>query len=150
MNNKEKNEKYAVLMSKLKRSINNEFYYESIFIEYAILEDRAESLLRHAKIPQFDYNGDNLNLNGKLKKIEHSIKFNKDSYVSNHISFKLLSEIHDWKNRRNVLIHDLIKSKYNLDEDVKKIAYEGYDIIKILNGKSALVNKYFDKKYKEN
>ena len=49
MNNKQKNLKYADLMLKLKKSINNEFYYESIFIEYAIFEDRTESLLRHAK-----------------------------------------------------------------------------------------------------
>ena len=36
MDGKTKNLKYADLMDKLKLSIENEFYYESIFIEYAI------------------------------------------------------------------------------------------------------------------
>ena len=36
MTNKEKNEQYMVLMSRLKRAIEGEFYYEAIFIEYAI------------------------------------------------------------------------------------------------------------------
>ena len=37
-------------MEKLKKSIEEEFYYESIFIIYAILEDRTESILKHANI----------------------------------------------------------------------------------------------------
>ena len=42
MNNIEKKEKYSNLMSRLKRATDNEYYYEAIFIEYAILEDRTE------------------------------------------------------------------------------------------------------------
>lgn len=41
MNNKDKNKIYSDLMSKLKKSMTNEFYYEAIFIEFAILEDRT-------------------------------------------------------------------------------------------------------------
>ena len=40
MTNKQKNEKYADLITKMKTAIDNEFYYEAIFIEYAIFEDR--------------------------------------------------------------------------------------------------------------
>lgn len=146
MTNKEKNEQYMVLMSRLKRAIEGEFYYEAIFIEYAILEDRAESLLKHAKLPLYDEYDRPLNLNSKLNTIKHSSKFNMDDYVKKHITRDLISNIHNWKNRRNTLIHDLVESNY-YDEQIMDIALDGYEIIKLLNSKSALVNKYFDKTY---
>ena len=146
MDGKKKNYKYGELMGKLKNSIENEFYYESIFIEYAILEDRTDSLLKHSKISKYDEYGKEMNLNSKLKTIEHSSKFNNDDYVKEHITYTLLSKLHDWKNRRNVLIHNLVETKYN-NEDIKKIALEGYELIRKLNSKSTLINKYFDKIY---
>lgn len=50
MDNLIKKEKYANLMAKLKKATDNEYYYEAIFLEYAILEDRTDSLLKHANI----------------------------------------------------------------------------------------------------
>lgn len=50
MKNKEKQTKYAILMKKLDIATREEFYFEAILIEYAILEDRTESILRHANI----------------------------------------------------------------------------------------------------
>ena len=73
----EKNLKYADLIDKLKKSVNNEFYYESIFIEYAILEDRTESLLRHAKLKTTDNEGKNYTLAKKLGIINKNSKLNK-------------------------------------------------------------------------
>ncbi len=146
MTNKEKNEQYMVLMRRLKRAIEGEFYYEAIFIEYAILEDRAESLLKHAKLPLYDEYDRPLNLNSKLNTIKHSSKFNMDDYVNKHITRDLISSMFNWKNRRNTLMHDLVESNY-YDEQIMDIALDGYDIIKLLNNKSALVNKYFDKTY---
>ena len=49
MNNYEKNLKYRSLNGMLAKALRYEFYYEAIFIEYAIIEDRTSSLLRHAK-----------------------------------------------------------------------------------------------------
>lgn len=143
MNNKLKKEKYRDLMFKLKKAINNEFYYEAIFIEYAILEDRTESLLRHADLSAADSNGKPLKLNAKLKKLENSTTFNKDKYILKHLNIEILSETHNWKNKRNILIHDLIKSTYTY-EDVKKIALEGYELVKMFNNKSILINRYID------
>ena len=74
MNNYYKHEKYAELMEKLKKSLKNEFYYESIFIEYAIIEDRTESLLRHANIKTTDSKNYSLKLNDKLRKIIKYLK----------------------------------------------------------------------------
>ena len=63
MENKKKNKVYISLMSKLNQSLKNEFYYEAIFIEYAILEDRTESILKHSN----NYR-DGLTLSKKLEK----------------------------------------------------------------------------------
>lgn len=70
MKNIKKKEKYAYLMDKLKAAITNEYYYEAIFIEYAVLEDRTASILRHMKCNK---NIDDLTLNDKLKCIENSL-----------------------------------------------------------------------------
>lgn len=143
MDSRQKNERYKDLMSKLKKSMNNEFYYEAIFIEYAILEDRTESLLRHANIDTYDKNGEKLTLYKKLKAIENNNRFRKDRYVLRHINGELINKLHLWKNKRNDLIHDLIKTKYN-NIDIKNIALEGFELVKKLNNKSTLVNQHFD------
>ena len=137
MNNYEKNLKYRSLNGMLAKALRYEFYYEAIFIEYAIIEDRTSSLLRHANITIYDPT-----LNNKIKAIKFNRKF-KDSYIKKHLSSDLLDSIKDWKNKRNALIHDLINLSYSND-DIKKIALEGYQIIKTLSNKSTLVNNYFD------
>ena len=48
--NKQKQENYAHMKAGLKRALQAEFYYEAIFIEYAIVEDRCTSILKHAGI----------------------------------------------------------------------------------------------------
>ena len=138
MDKYKKNEKYKDLMEKLNKSIKNEFFYEAIFIEYAILEDRTESLLRHAKI-----NEKNSTITLKINKIKTN-KIFKDKYINKHLSIELLDKIIKWKNKRNELIHDLIKTKYT-NNQIESIALEGYEIVKKVNNKSTLVNKYLDK-----
>lgn len=142
MDNKLKNIKYKDLMEKLKKAVKNEFYYEAIFIEYAILEDRTESLLRHAKLKTTNYEGKNLTLANKLRIIRSSSKYNK-TYIKRHLTFELLDSIDKWKYKRNVLIHDLIKCPYN-NNQVKDIALLGYEIVKKMNNKSTLVNRFLD------
>ena len=142
MNKKEKNLIYADLMDKLKKSIKNEFYYESIFIEYAILEDRTESLLKHAKLKITKSDRTNLSLAEKLKVINNSVRFKKP-YISRNLSYELLESVRNWKNKRNVLIHDLIKCSYN-NTQIKNIALDGYEIVKRMNNKSTLVNRFMD------
>lgn len=137
MNNKDKNKIYSELMSKLKKSMSNEFYYEAIFVEYAILEDRTSSLLKHANRK---YN--NLTLNEKLSRIK-SLYIFKDKYCLKHLTLDLIDRLYKWKNQRNKLIHDLIKSSYD-NLDIKEAAEEGYELVKKFNGKTTLVNKYLD------
>ena len=46
--NYQKYTNYRLQMGRLKKALTNQFYLEAIFIEYAIIEDRMESVLRHS------------------------------------------------------------------------------------------------------
>ncbi len=137
----EKRAKYAELMVNLKKAISNRYYYEAIFIEYAILEDRTESMIRHAGIKFRD--GVIVTLDLKLKVIRSNAKF-RDYYVKQHIKRDMIEGIMRWKSKRNRLIHDLVNTRYR-NKEIEVLANDGYEIVKVFNNKSTLVNKYFDK-----
>ena len=73
----------------------------------------------------------------------------KDKYCKKHLTLELIDELYKWKNKRNQLIHDLIKSNYE-NFDIKKVAEEGYELVKKFNGKTTLVNKHLDNINKDN
>ena len=139
MNNYEKRDRYATLNEKLDKALDNEFYYEAIFIEHAILEDRVESLLRHANIT---YPKKTM-LGAKITYIMTE-KIFKDEYVSKHIDGTLIKEIRDWKEMRNDLVHDLINCPYE-DDEVKEVALVGKTVIRRFASKTTLVNNHIDK-----
>lgn len=144
MEGKDKQQQYAILMSKLKKAINNEFYYESIFIEYAVMEDRTESILKHANVKYLNKEGMPVSISVKINKLRSNAVF-QDKYIKKHLTEKLLDDLVEWKEERNHLIHALIKHKYD-EEKLKNIALRGECIAKKLASKSALVNKYLDSK----
>lgn len=145
MNNDDKKNQYAILMSKLKKATYEEFYYEAIFIEYAILEDRTDSILKHANINYIDKNGYSLRIGSKLNKIRYDKKL-QDKYIKKHLSNELICSIELWKEERNKLIHALVKNSYDYDE-LKNIALQGECLCKKFASKSQLVNKFNDKKH---
>ena len=49
ISNMQKYDNYREIFGKLKRATASEFYYEAIFLEYSIIEDRTESILRYAE-----------------------------------------------------------------------------------------------------
>ncbi len=146
MTGNEKREKYAELMTKLANATNNEYYYEAIFIEYAILEDRTESLLKHANISYIDKENKKLTLDKKLKIIRDN-KIFKASYILKHIPAEKICEIFNWKKKRNELIHDLVNVSYE-NKEIKALALDGECIVKNFNNKTKLVNNFFDKNMK--
>ena len=125
-----------------KWDINKEFYYEAIFIVFAILEDRTESLLKHAHINIIKKDNQKFSLSEKLDKIKHCETF-QDEYIQKHLTSDLIQQIYNWKNKRNMLIHELINTEY-CNTEIEELALEGYELIKKLNNKSTLVNKYND------
>lgn len=146
MNNIEKKEKYSNLMSRLKRATENEYYYEAIFIEYAILEDRTESLLKHAGKKFQENNGNPFKISKKLNKLKSEKEF-QTSYIRKHLTEELIEKIYEWKIQRDKLMHNIINLQYKNDE-IKMLALNGECLVKKFNSKSQLVNKYLDNQYK--
>lgn len=142
-----KREKYSDLMLKLKNSVEEKFYYESIFIIYAILEDRTESLLKHAHINISKNDNQKLSLSEKLDKIRSCEPF-QDEYIKKHLTSEMINQIYEWKNKRNLLMHNLINLEY-CNSEIEELALDGYELTKKLNNKSTIVNKYNDNKKKQ-
>ena len=141
MKNYKKNQSYKELMEDLALAIEKEFFYEAIFIEYAIFEDRTESLIRHSKL-EHDLKTKEFNLFNKINLIKNAQEF-KSFYCNKHEIVKILNEVNDWREIRNKLIHDLVNTEFTSD-DIKEIATKGYELVTKLNNKSTLVNDYFD------
>lgn len=129
---------YKILTSKLKKALKEEFYYEAIFIEYALLEDRTNSILKYAGIKP-----DGLKLSDKVNKLKDNPIFNNDC-IKEKLPIKLLDDITDWKNKRNELVHKLADISSN-DATLKSIATSGDELVKELSNKVKNVNNYFDK-----
>lgn len=144
MTNLEKRDKYAQLMKKLENATNNEYYYEALFIEYAIFEERTRAIFKHANVPYKNKNDMEYSIDKKLRTIKTGKDF-QDKYIKKHITEELLDKVINWKDQRNQLMHNIIKSNYD-NEEVKNLALQGECIAKKMNSKSKLVNDYFDSK----
>ena len=83
-----------------------------------------------------------MDIRKKIDKIKRSAIF-QDLYIKKHLTEDLISDIIFWKNKRNKLIHNLVYCSYS-NEEIKIIAKEGYELVKKLNNKSTLINKYLE------
>ena len=127
----------------LSKAMRAEFYYQAIFIEYAIIEDRCTSVLKHAGVKHLDNKGHEIKLADKLRKMERNQMF-LVPYVKKRITNELVERIRKWKRNRDQLIHALAKIPYD-HESVKEIAAEGQKIVQILSNKVKSVNNYHSK-----
>lgn len=128
IDNLQKYENYKEQIMRLKKAINSCFYLEAIFIEYAIIEDRLESALRHSGAKTVD--GKFATLNFKLKKIENLAR-EKKSVANKYFKAELIERVNRWKEERNRLIHALMKQSLTTEE-LKNLAVEGQNIVRTL------------------
>lgn len=138
--NLEKYETYKRLSFDLSKSMKQGFYYEAIFIEYAILEDRLASVLKYAGCVKTD---GYLTITKKIGLIRSRKEFSSN-FVRGRLSFELLDSIVEWKDKRNKLIHNLANISYNADS-IREVAEEGYEIVKAVKNKSQSVINRFKK-----
>lgn len=68
--NTQKYETYKSIHESLSKALKYGFYYEAIFLEYAVVEDRLASVLKYAGIPYIDKNGQDVSISKKLNLIE--------------------------------------------------------------------------------
>lgn len=132
---------YKSMNENLTKAMRSEFYYQAIFIEYAIIEDRCTSVLRHAGVKYLDSKGQEIKLSQKLTKMRSNPAF-VVPYVRQRITPELLDEITEWKRERDQLIHALAKIPYD-HESIKIIAVQGKELVRILSDKVKSVNNYY-------
>lgn len=141
-NNMQKYLNYREQIGRLKKALSNQFYLESIFIEYAIMEDRLESILRHSgkwnpKPNQF------VSIDAKRKKVA-KLAEEKRSLAHKYFSAELTNDIEQWTFSRNQLIHALMKNSIHT-EDLSAFALEGEKIVKLLCNKTTLYNRALER-----
>ncbi len=145
--NMEKYETYKKMNENLSRALKAGFYYQAIFIEYAILEDRLMSLLKYAGVAYLDKKGNDISITQKLNKAETCSPFSV-KFVRDRVSIELLKQVRAWSKKRNDLIHHLATIPYD-HESVKQLALEGNDLVKVLSLKVRSVNNYHKKLHQE-
>ena len=143
--NMEKYETYKTMNENLTRALKAGFYYEAIFIEYAIFEDRLTSLLKYADVPYLDKNGRDISITQKIGKVKSCAPF-AVKYVRDRIPEDLLDQAKEWSQHRNELIHHLATIPYN-HESVKQLAESGSTLLKILSSRVRSVNNYHKKQH---
>jgi hypothetical protein len=145
--NIQKYENYREQFIRLKKALDSKFFLEAIFIEYTIIEDRTESILRHAG--KWDAymkkrGGREATLNSKVTYINGQVA-SGDKVFKKYFSDSLLQNILEWKETRNQLIHALLKQSLTT-EYLADIAYQGSDLTKRLRNRTSSFNKAVERK----
>ena len=145
--NQLKYENYREQFRRLNSALKNGFHLEAMFIEYAILEDRTESLLRHAgrweaylkKRGRYEPT-----LNSKIEYIRKQMESNHRDPLNRYFSYDLLDRILLWKEDRNRLIHALLKQ--NLEHgEIAELAAAGKQLTDELRNKVRSYNRTIEK-----
>ena len=145
-----KYENYREQFKRLNKSLANGFNLEAMFIEYAIMEDRTESILRHAGRWE-NYlktkRGRGPTLHSKVTYIKKCAN-SKISLLDRYFNDEMLDNILDWKEDRNRMIHALLKQELAHNE-VSGIAERGNELVKLLRNRAGAYNRMIDKKKQE-
>ena len=145
----QKYENYKEQFKRLKSALNNGFNLEAMFIEYAIMEDRTESVLKHAEKWESylkSRKGHDTTIDSKVKYIRKTAE-QKSSIAHRYFSDSLLDEILEWKEDRNRLIHALLKQKFT-HEEIPDIAAKGYELACRLRSRSGNYIRALERKLK--
>ena len=138
--NHQKYENYRVQSRRLASALRSGFYLEAVFIEYAIIEDRLESALTHAGAFNPKKQG---TITSKLTKLEKLCE-NRRGLARRYFTAELLAAIRAWKDRRNPLVHELMKQRATT-ADFEAVAREGEALVKTLKSKVGSFNRAVDR-----
>ena len=149
--NQLKYENYKEQFTRLKSALHSGFNLEAMFIEYAIMEDRTESILRHAdKWEAYLKNrkGRDPNIDSKVKYIQKLAENRKD-LLHKYFFDELLDRILAWKEDRNRLIHALLKQQLEHNE-IKALAEQGKQLVDELRKRTGNYNRVIDRRKEKN
>ena len=146
IDNQQKYENYKEQFQRLNKALANGFNLEAMFIEYAIMEDRTESILHHAELWDAyikSRKGREPTINSKVQYIQKRAE-NKKDLLHRYFSDDLLERVLAWKEERNRLIHALLKQQYEHNE-ISELAAKGNELVKALRSKSGSYNRAIEK-----
>jgi len=146
IDNQQKYKNYKEQFQRLNKALANGFNLEAMFIEYAIMEDRTESLLRHADLWEayLKKRGNRgPTINSKISYIQGRVQ-SGDKLLRKYFSDDLLDQVLIWKEERNRLIHALLKQQFEHNE-ITKLAVQGNELVKALRSKSGSYNRAVEK-----
>ena len=147
LTNQQKYENYHEQCKRLNRALASGFNLEALFIEYALMEDRTESVLKHAGMWDAyikSRKGRNGNIDSKLRYIM-KLAENKSCLLHKFFADDLLQQILDWKDERNRLIHALLKQEFAHNE-ITNLAVRGKELSDKLKSQAGKYNRAADKK----
>ena len=149
--NRIKQENYKEQFARLKKSIAGGFNLEAVFIEYSIMEDRTEAILRHAGkwekyLRKREKRGPTLN--SKISYITAQAASDRKDPLFRYFSDDLLDRILQWKEDRNRMVHALLNQNYG-EEDIHIIAINGKDLADKLRNRTGSYKKALERKSKK-
>ena len=139
--NEVKHANYKEQIKRLNLAFKNRFLLEAILIDYGMLEDRTEAFIRYSlgenKLDKYQ------TINRKINKLK-ALFGDKYQNINRYLSLELLDDLHNWKEKRNSIIHGLMK-RNNSTFELEALALEGLNLVKILNSKSISFKRKLEK-----
>ena len=139
-------ENYKEQFKRLNKALANGFNLEAMFIEYAILEDRTESILKHGGLwdTYLKKRGNRgATINSKISYIQGRVN-SGDKLLKKYFSDDLLEQVLLWKDERNRLIHALLKQQLAHNE-VSELAEQGNELVKTLRSRTESYKRAVEK-----
>lgn len=122
---------YKEGISRIDEALEKSFWLEASWITYAMFEDRCDSLLEKSggAIPPPPHGF--VSINKKIKKLKS--RATSDPLLSKVSGlFGLLGEVHDWKERRNPIMHNMVelpRDWADINADARKLAEDGRELL---------------------
>lgn len=139
MESREKQQKmHKDFFDKCQYAINNEFYLEAIFMEYAAIESRLEAMLGVLGMPCGRYADENIRKNVQIShRIDCLISLSSNQLLFGKTCLEkgFFDKLKKWVNDRHGYIHGLYKNEIRYGErmkDKKDKAVTGLGICKAL------------------
>ena len=148
ISNEEKQNNYKIQFQRLKKAMGNNFYLEAVFIEYAIMEDRSESILAYEGneiVPKNER--EFVSFKRKKNRIEKLAEC-KGSIIGRYFSDGFLQQVQEWVDGRNSIIHALLK-KNTTTEELREFAEEGENLCKELRNRANNYKRMVQRKEKK-
>ena len=142
IDNQQKYENYAEQFRRLNKALANGFNLEAMFIAYALMEDRTESVLRHAGLWDAymkSRKGRGPTINSKVKYIFNCAKSGNE-FLKNYFADDLLDHILVWKDERIRLLHALLNQQFARHE-ISALAQQGNELCRMLRSRVASCNR---------